>query len=169
MGIRQLSSNDLVKRLRETGHKITPQRMAVWEILKKGKHLTADMTYRRVYSSLKFTDASTVYRTIELFTELRLIRALLVNNLGTYYEVCDPSIDDSHAHFICTECGGVTDVDLEIDDASAKNITQSFGKIDRADVMIYGNCRGKENAQDLSEEGSIPDEARLIRLFSSGA
>ncbi len=168
MGTRQLSSNDLADRLREAGHKITPQRMAVWEILKKGKHLTADMIYQRVYSNLKFTDASTVYRTIELFTDLGLIRGLLVNNHGTYYEVCDPSRDDSHAHFVCTECGSVTDIDLAIDDASLQQITRTLGKIARADVMIYGSCLGEENAPDLSEAVSTPDQAQLIRLFSSG-
>jgi len=65
---------DAVKLLREMGYKLTPQRLMVLSVLRHHPgHLTAGEIFEEVKSSYPYVDISTVYRTMAMLKELRLV------------------------------------------------------------------------------------------------
>ena len=60
--------------LRESGHKMTPQRMMILTSLRHAPgHLSAADIFERVKTAYPYVDISTVYRTLTVFKDLRLI------------------------------------------------------------------------------------------------
>ena len=60
--------------LRETGHRLTPQRMLVIEALHNAdRHISAEELYKQLHSRYPYANISTVYRTLELLKELNLV------------------------------------------------------------------------------------------------
>ena len=66
MGSVKLSVSAFAERFRESGRKVTPQRVAVFEILcKRGGHPTVDQIYREVRKRFPMISLNTVYQTME--------------------------------------------------------------------------------------------------------
>jgi Fe2+ or Zn2+ uptake regulation protein len=66
--------------LREKGFRLTPQRLAILEVLKNSKgHLTPIEIYREVSPTLPGMTEATVYRTLDFLTRQNLV---LVAHLG---------------------------------------------------------------------------------------
>src|SRR4051794_9758960 len=60
--------------LRQMGHKLTPQRLMVASVVRHhGGHLNAAEIYEQVKRTYPFVNISTVYRTLTLLRELRLV------------------------------------------------------------------------------------------------
>ncbi|MEG1412620.1 MAG: Fur family transcriptional regulator [Acidaminococcaceae bacterium] len=102
-----LTSQELTATLREHGFKVTPQRLAVYEVLAGEKtHPSAEMLYSKLrpkYPSMSF---ATVYKTVEILHQLKLIQIL---NTGEDSYRYDADVSN-HAHIQCTACGRVDDV-----------------------------------------------------------
>ncbi len=60
--------------LRESGHKMTPQRMMILTSLRHAPgHLTAADIFERVKAEYPYVDISTVYRTLTVLKDMRMI------------------------------------------------------------------------------------------------
>src|SRR3954451_15198330 len=89
------------ERLRESGHRLTPQRELVLAAVETLGHATPDEVYAEVRKSSQSVNLSTVYRTLELLNELGLIRhAHLTDRAPTYHS----AMGHEHAHFVCRGC-----------------------------------------------------------------
>ena len=96
--------------LRTNGLKITNQRIGILEVLsnRPGEHLTAEEIYD--YVKLEYPDIglATVYRTIQLLSELDLIDKLNLDDGYVRYEIGNKAKEESchhHHHLICLSCG----------------------------------------------------------------
>ena len=88
-------------RLRESGHRLTPQRELVLAAVETLGHATPDEVYAEVRTHSQSINLSTVYRTLELLDELGLIRhAHLTDRAPTYHSAAG----HEHAHFVCRGC-----------------------------------------------------------------
>src|SRR3954453_22662195 len=89
------------ERLRESGHRLTPQRELVLAAVETLGHATPDEVYAEVRQHSQSVNLSTIYRTLELLNDLGLIRhPHLTARAPTY-----PSATGyEHAHFVCREC-----------------------------------------------------------------
>ena len=66
--------SETVTTLRGSGHKMTPQRMMILTSLRHAQgHLTAAAIFERVKQAYPYVDISTVYRTLTVLKEMRLI------------------------------------------------------------------------------------------------
>jgi len=64
---------DLIKFLKEKGYKVTPQRIAVYDILKNTKeHPSVDMLYSKLQPVYPTMSLATVYKSLEVFKDLGL-------------------------------------------------------------------------------------------------
>jgi Fe2+ or Zn2+ uptake regulation protein len=91
--------------LREHGYRLTPQRTLIWEVVRgAGRHVTAEEVAAQVQETMPDVSVSTVYRTLELLVGLDLVVETRLEGSAGYYEV---SLEPSHHHFVCRECGGV--------------------------------------------------------------
>ena len=84
-------------RLKETGFKITPQRRAILEILLENddKHLSSEEIYDMVRVSCPEIGLATVYRTIQLLSEVGLL-----SKLNLYCSRINSSIPSNKSSFV---------------------------------------------------------------------
>lgn len=99
---------DLIKYLKGKGFKVTPQRIAVYEVLKNSKeHPSVDMLYNKLQPLYPTMSLATVYKSLEVFKELGLVQEL---NVGEDKFRYDANVNQ-HPHITCIGCGKVEDVD----------------------------------------------------------
>jgi Fur family ferric uptake transcriptional regulator len=91
--------------LKDAGYRLTPQRVAIWEVVRKGgRHLTAEAIAEEVQATLPEVNLSTVYRTLQLLVSLDLVSETRLDTKHSYYEVAPEPV---HHHFVCEKCGVV--------------------------------------------------------------
>src|SRR5689334_6214723 len=105
-----LSSSVLADRLRRAGQRVTPQRLMILGALLPSGHLAADDVFARVEAQLPGVNRSTVYRTLELFSELGLVSVTDLGGGARQYEL----LDQPHHHLICHRCGAEMDMDDDL-------------------------------------------------------
>jgi Fe2+ or Zn2+ uptake regulation protein len=101
---------DYQKAISDGGLRMTPQRRQVFDVLlDEQNHPTATEVFLRAKERMPSISLATVYNCLENLVECGLVRQVHIDREPTRY--C-PNLSD-HGHFVCTECGGVTDVDLD--------------------------------------------------------
>lgn len=105
-----MGTEQLVAKLRSSGCKVTPQRLAVYEIiLSSNKHPTVDQIYEKVKKKHPTISLATVYQTLHLLTEIGLLQELGFSNCISRY---DPDISP-HINIVCRKCGKIQDYKTE--------------------------------------------------------
>jgi Fe2+ or Zn2+ uptake regulation protein len=134
MGTLELS---LSTALRERGHRVTPQRLAIARVLRElDRHVTAETVFREVSRRMPGVSLPTVYATLELLEELGLARRVAAMGSAVY----EPRTD-AHHHLVCRRCGAITDLDAPIDHGALLDAARARGfAADSADVVVRGFC-----------------------------
>lgn len=129
---------DLIKYLKEKGYKVTPQRIAVYEILKNTKeHPSVDTLYSRLQPVYPTMSLATVYKSLEVFKELGLVQEL---NVGEDKFRYDANVHQ-HPHIICLTCGKVEDVDDEMLFDLVGHVESKTGyKLVNQQLYFFGYC-----------------------------
>ena len=100
-------SKNITELLRGNGFKVTPQRLAVYEVLANTKeHPNAEMIFNSLQATYPTMSLATVYKTIDILNEIGLVQILNAGEDSFRYDA-DMS---NHAHVRCVECGRVDDV-----------------------------------------------------------
>lgn len=106
----KMSVRQATELLREAGIPITLQRVEIARaFLSWPAHLSADQVLERVRESVPDTSRATVYNTLKLFREKKLVRELIVDPERIVYD----SNTAPHYHLYDPETGEVTDVPSE--------------------------------------------------------
>ncbi len=146
-----------VKRLlKEKGLKVTNQRLLVLEAIAScpDEHLTAEEIFELVKLSYPEIGLATVYRTIQLLNELKLIDKISFDDGFARYEMGntrDGEQKHHHHHLICLKCGRVISFRDDLLEELEQKIacTAGFHVVDH-EVKLYGYC--EECGGDLIEE-----------------
>ncbi len=125
--------------LRGSGHKMTPQRMMVLTSLRHAPgHLSATAIHDQVRASYPYVDISTVYRTLNVLKDLRLVSETHMGGGDATFEWVGV---ERHHHLICKQCNDVTSLDHEYMDRLAAHITEDLGfTADMDHFAIFGIC-----------------------------
>lgn len=117
--------------------KYSRQREAIWDYVKDRKdHPTADMVYNYVKKTFPNISLATVYRNLMLLKDMEKLRVVIVGDGMVHF---DPDMSE-HDHFICTQCGKVTDIKFE-EHKSAGVLPINFGgRIDGSFTVYHGLC-----------------------------
>ena len=100
--------DQLVDRLRRLGINPTHQRIEIAHVLfSRGENLSADQVLAIVNGRHSETSKATVYNTLNLFLEKRLIREVIVDPSKVFY---DPNTEP-HYHFYNSDTGELTDIE----------------------------------------------------------
>lgn len=142
----QLDREGFEKLLREKGLKVTTQRLAVLTVLsqKPDSHLTAEEIYDLVKVSNPEIGLATVYRTIQMLLELKIIDRINLDDGYVRYELGHVYEDEDshhHHHLICIKCGRVMSFQGDLLEEFEKRIEGKTGfQIQDHDVKLYGYC-----------------------------
>lgn len=101
--------NTLKKKIREHKYKFTTQRQFILQAFLESKenHMCAEDVYEFVRDNNPEIGLATVYRSLELFTSLELLKKLDFGDGRSRYELNDHNLAHSHYHLICLKCGKV--------------------------------------------------------------
>jgi len=126
--------------LREAGHKMTPQRMLILTSLRHANgHLTAADIFDRVKQSYPYVDISTVYRTLAVLKDLRLISETHMGGGDATFEWVGA---ERHHHLVCRGCDGVTELDHHyLEELGARIVRELAFRPALDHFAIFGLCR----------------------------
>jgi Fe2+ or Zn2+ uptake regulation protein len=124
--------------LREQGYRLTPQRLAILEILKNSHgHLTPTEIYQQVQESIPGMTEATVYRTLNFLAGQNIV---LVAHLGKGQLVYEYA-DHDHHHLICSQCGDMQEIDHAQLEELYERFSQDTGyQIHSVHSTFFGFC-----------------------------
>jgi len=98
---------ELLKKYRKKGFKLTPQRIAILKYLEGNtSHPTAENIYMAIKEKNPTVSFSTVYNTVESLKERGEILEITIDPERKHY---DPNLNP-HNHIVCTVCNRIGDV-----------------------------------------------------------
>ncbi len=117
------------------------QRVAVMHyLLTHCTHPTVDEIYHALVENIPTLSRTTVYNTLHLLYEHGAVLALCIDGINAHFDGCT----HPHAHFMCTKCGKVHDVELD-DVAFVKRNSPDFAaRITDAQLYYKGICNDCE-------------------------
>lgn len=102
------SDSSIIGALRKKGYKATSQRIAICRFaLLNRDHPSAQRIYNEVRPVHPTVSLATVYKTLHVLKELRLVQELAFAEGETRFD----SHMEPHANLVCRKCGIISDVD----------------------------------------------------------
>lgn len=128
----------LRERLHEHGLRLTPQRLLVLDAVQRLGHATPESVWSEVRQGDPDLNASTVYRTLDLFERLGVIRHM---HLGSGPSTYHSGGGAPHLHLVCESCGAVTEGDVELASGLVGRLREVHGfSPDVEHMAISGRC-----------------------------
>ncbi|MET0421170.1 MAG: transcriptional repressor [Acidimicrobiia bacterium] len=132
------SSDELTTKFRDRGLRVTPQRQAIFRLLHGvDTHPTVDSLYDAARAEMPTISRKTVYQTVhdlEAMSEVELL------DLGTGSIRVDPNVEHPHQHLVCTRCGTVRDVLVDVGDLRVPSRYRREFTVDAVEVVFRGVC-----------------------------
>jgi Fur family ferric uptake transcriptional regulator len=100
------------QQLQSQGYKLTPQREATVRVLLENEedHLSAEDVFMLVKDKAPEIGLATVYRTLELLSELHVVEKMNFGDGVARYDLRSDSAYHHHHHLICVKCGAVDEI-----------------------------------------------------------
>ncbi len=142
---------ELIARLRQEGYRLTPQREMILLALHEaeGEALTAEALHRRVQALNPYVDRSTLYRTLDLLSELGLVCRFDPGDGVHRYELRE---EGRGVHLLCRRCGKLECVEESLLAPLAEQLLHRYGfALDGTHLLLHGlcaECRAAEEADD---------------------
>lgn len=126
--------------LRESGHKLTPQRLMVVSALRHANcHLSAAQILEEVQRVYPYVDVSTVYRTTAMLKDLHLITETDMGGGELTYEWAS---GEGHHHLVCRRCGHEQQLEHGALDRLSQRLLDEYGfRADIEHLPIFGICQ----------------------------
>lgn len=132
-------TESMLRKLREMGYRITPQRLAILKILAESKgHPGAEEIHAQVKIDFPTTTIATVYKTLAV---LKSIGEVLELEFSGDYNRYDGKKPGPHPHLICIKCKGIVDPELaSLVEMTAKLSSQTGYRLIGHRLDFYGIC-----------------------------
>ena len=129
--------------LREKRIKVTPQRMAVYAVLRETRrHPNVEMIYQKLKPNYPAMSLATVYKTVDVLNKVGLIQELNVGEGGLRYD----AMIKPHPHVYCEKCSQVNDVeDFSMEDFQDESLIKQMQdatgyELSSVQLYFYGKC-----------------------------
>ena len=123
--------------LEKFGIRPSIQRVAVMSYLLNNRtHPTVDEIYSALLSTIPTLSRTTVYNTLKLLHDHGAVLVLSIDNSTTHYD----GYTHPHAHFFCSECGRVFDVEMDDTEFVVRNRPQNAALITDEALYYKGVC-----------------------------
>ena len=140
--------NTLKNRIKEHKYKFTNQRQIILQAFldSKENHMSAEDVFAMVKDENPDIGLATVYRSLELFTSLDLLKKLDFGDGRSRYELNDHNLNHSHHHLICLGCGKVIEFSYDFLDHVKEKIQEDYRfQVVDSQLKVYGYCEECQN------------------------
>ena len=129
----------IAKKLKESGNKLTPQRLVIARILSESEeHPSVEDIYNQLRRKFPGISQATVYRNIMLLKSLGEVLEIGFAGGSTRYDGKKPY---PHPHVVCLKCNKIIDPDLEtLRDMTKEIIDESGFEIVTYRLDFFGIC-----------------------------
>ena len=135
---------DIKEKLRARQYKLTPQRQAILQVFidNQEMHLSAEDVYDIVREKDLDIGVATIYRTLELLSDMDILQKLNFGDGCSRYEINESTAAHHHHHLICLGCGEVKEFDDDLMETLESVIAHksNFLIVDHQ-VKFYGYCQ----------------------------
>jgi Fe2+ or Zn2+ uptake regulation protein len=129
--------NALAADLHARGLRVTPQRELIYSLLaQEPSHPTVETVHEAVVAVLPTVSLRTVYQALHDLEAMGEIGLVQVGS-GPLRVDTRP---DRHAHLLCTECGQLHDVDVDLSGLVLPLEQQRGFAVESAEVVFSGRC-----------------------------
>ena len=137
----------IILKLKDSGHKITPQRLAIVKILAESNgHPSVENIHVQLTKDFPTMSLATVYRNIVLIKSLGEILELGFPDGSNRYDGNKPF---PHPHVVCIKCKKIVDPELDsLDEMKSEVAAETNFKILNHRLDFFGIC-----GDCLAEEG----------------
>ena len=135
--------NTLKERIKEKKYKLTRQMKIVLQAFLDSteNHMSAEDVFALVKDGNPDIGLATVYRSLELFTTLELLKKLDFGDGRSRYELNDENLNHTHHHLICLGCGKIVEFSYDfLDDVKMKIEEKEKFQIVDSQLKFYGYC-----------------------------
>jgi len=129
----------MIQKLKDLDFRITPQRLAVLKILAESRgHPSVEDIFKQVKPNFPTTSLATIYKTVNLLTEVGEVVELDFSHESNRYDGNKPY---PHPHLICTKCKSIMDPDTATVEDLSKELARKTGyKILNHRLDFFGIC-----------------------------
>ena len=134
------TTEPLVEALDEAGYRLTGPRRVVAELItERSGHFTANDLIAQAQERDLGIGRATIFRALDLFTELQLLERIDLPTGDHAYVPCLPGFH--HHHLVCQRCAKVTEVaDLGLGEAIAGMERDTGWTVQKHRLELYGLC-----------------------------
>ncbi len=141
-------TEEIIALLRESGGRVTPQRIAIVRAALAIDHPSVDQVYQAVRHEFPMTSLATVYKTLSLLEEMGEALSVGFTDEVVHYDTRNPT---PHAHAVCLRCGRIEDLPAAGLESAVEEVGQSLeGWRFTPRIEIWGLCRDCANQQASS-------------------
>jgi len=127
----KLRFETIIRKLRENNYKVTPQRIAIAEILATSEgHPSVEKIYDELKAVFPTMSLTTVYRNVMIMKSLGEVLELGFPDGGNRYDGNKPY---PHPHAVCVKCHKIIDPDI----SGLKDITQEVEKETGFEILTH--------------------------------
>ncbi len=130
--------------LHDARYKLTPQREVTLRVLLENEsdHLSAEDVFMKVKDKYPEIGLATVYRTLELLNELKILDKINFGDGVSRYDLRKEGAEHFHHHLVCINCGSVEEIEEDLLGDVEKIVESDFQfKITDHRLTFHGICR----------------------------
>lgn len=116
--------------------KVTPQRVAIVEELYLNGHMNIDDLYKKLLAKFPSISLATIYKNINAMVEKVFLSEVKIPNTKSVFEL----VKEEHAHLVCSNCGSIEDMSLDISSVLNEVTLKSQFKINSTNLVLDGLC-----------------------------
>jgi Fe2+ or Zn2+ uptake regulation protein len=132
------TAEELTTRFRAKGLRVTPQRQCLFRLLQDNDgHPTVDALYESARAQMPTISLKTVYQTVN---DLAAMGEVSLLDLGTGSVRVDPNVERAHHHLVCSGCGMVRDLPLDVPTPRLPAQYRRRFSVDAVEVIFRGRC-----------------------------
>lgn len=130
---------ETAQHLRQQGHRLTPQRLAVLDVIKTGPgHMSVNDVLARVQAQYPTLTVPTVYRILQWLKGVNLVAE---TDLGAGCHVYEYIADHHHHHLICVRCQRVIDLPDHFLNGLSDALRKEYGFVPCLEhIGLFGIC-----------------------------
>lgn len=139
-----VETSSIYQRLEASGKRLTPQRELIIKtfLQRPGERLSADEVYQVVHQEFRDVGMATIYRTLDILTQLKIITQVGRNDGRIRYEIDLASASAHQRHHLqCVRCGRLEEFQEDLLSQLEETLRdkRGFVVLDH-EVKFYGTC-----------------------------